>query len=237
MRTRNRCFTIPGEKATGHEPRRRLGRQRAACKLQIVIATAHLRTAVPMPIGIRERSITSHGGRLLTRAAPVPFFRTALLPLLTVAFLLGGCTEFLGSSTERNDLASMQVVPITIRDGQTGAVRTTYTAYVADTAETQRIGLMNVTHDALPADHGMIFVFEYDRAHAFWMKNTIIPLDIAYIRSDGTIVKTYTMEPLRETSYYSVEPARFALEVRGGQLAQWGIREGDRVDIPAELFN
>jgi uncharacterized membrane protein (UPF0127 family) len=127
-------------------------------------------------------------------------------------------------------MSKMATVKITI----TG--RTSYTAYVADTEATQELGLMNVTEADLPADRGMIFVFDHDKLLSFWMRNTIIPLDIGYIRSDGTIVKTYTMEPLNEMGYSSIEPARFALEVRGGQFAQWGIKEGDQVELPAELF-
>lgn len=141
-----------------------------------------------------------------------------------------GCTEIPRASREKNNLAAMRTVAITI----TG--RTTYTAYVADADHTRTLGLMNVTEADLPADRGMIFVFDVDEVLSFWMRNTIIPLDIAYIRSDGTIVQTYTMAPLNENGYSSIEPARFALEVRGGQFQQWGIKRGDHVELPAELL-
>ncbi len=130
---------------------------------------------------------------------------------------------------EKNNLAGMAVVDLEI------VGRTTYHAFVADTAATRRVGLMNVAEHELAPDEGMIFVFYTDQALSFWMRNTIIPLDIAYIRSDGLIVKTYTMEPLYEGGYPSIEAAKYALEVHGGQFAQWGIREGDRVVIPAGL--
>lgn len=149
---------------------------------------------------------------------------------LMLAVILGGCASVPRGSTNRNDLSKMRTVSVTI----TG--KATYTAYVADTSETEQLGLMNVTEADLPTDRGMIFVFDQDQMLSFWMRNTIIPLDIAYIRSDGTIVKTYTMEPLNEMGYSSIEPARFALEVRAGQFAQWGIRAGDHVELPAELF-
>lgn len=144
--------------------------------------------------------------------------------------MLTSCTLIPGASTEKNDLSAMNVVVIEIAD------RTSYTSYVADTDETRQLGLMNVTESELSADHGMFFVFDADRALSFWMRNTIIPLDIAYIRSDGTIVKTYTMEPLNEMGYPSIEPARFALEVRAGQFEEWGITAGDRVNIPQQFF-
>ena len=159
--------------------------------------------------------------------------RIAALAGLCVAIgllQLLGCSEIPRASKQHNDLGAMRKVAITI----TG--RTSYTAYVADVDATRLLGLMNVTEADLPADHGMIFVFGEDEPLSFWMRNTIIPLDIAYIRSDGTIVKTYTMQPLDESGYPSIQPARFALEVRGGQFNQWGIRAGDHVEIPADLL-
>ena len=154
---------------------------------------------------------------------------TGLLLCVLVAGL-NGCEHIPRASTEKNNLASMRTVPLPV----TG--KATYDCYIADTQETQQLGLMNVTESDLPTDRGMIFVFDQDRYLSFWMRNTIIPLDIAYIRSDGTIVKTYTMEPLNEEGYPSVEPARFALEVRAGQFAQKGIRMGDHVEIPPALL-
>lgn len=150
--------------------------------------------------------------------------------LLAALSLAAGCEGVPRASLERNDLAKLKTVPIEI------VGKATYTAWIADEPRTQQLGLMNVTEADLPVDRAMIFVFPYDRYQSFWMRNTIIPLDIAYIRSDGTIVKTHTMEPLNEMGYSSVEPARFALEVRAGQFAEKGIQAGDHVKIPAELF-
>ena len=182
-----------------------------------------IRTSPPRTI-----RIPSHGRSLSAAAEPV----RSIAVLVASAILLSGatCSQIPRASTERNDLSALQTAAITI----TG--RTTYTAYIADEPRIRELGLMNVTEADLPADHGMIFVFPYDQSLSFWMRNTIIPLDIAYLRSDGTIVKTYTMEPLNENGYPSIEPARFALEVRGGQFAQWGIVEGDHVEIPPDLL-
>jgi uncharacterized membrane protein (UPF0127 family) len=149
-----------------------------------------------------------------------------MFPILTAL----DCGNIPRGSTEKNDLSAMSTVQIAITN------RTTYTAYIADTIHRTQLGLMNITEAELAADHGMIFVFKENDERSFWMRNTIIPLDIAYIRSDGTIVKTYTMQPLDESGYPSIEPARFVLEVRGGQFAEWGIVEGDHVVIPDELF-
>jgi uncharacterized protein len=153
----------------------------------------------------------------------------ALLMIFGATLSFPGCDISRGS-TEKNNLAAMRTIAIPI----TG--KATYTAWIADSTETEQLGLMNVTEAELPTDRGMIFIFPYDRQLNFWMRNTIIPLDIAYIRSDGTIVKTYTMQPLQEFGYNSIEPARFALEVRAGQFAAKGIKEGDHVELPNELF-
>lgn len=154
---------------------------------------------------------------------------TSAFPILSIL----GCSDVARNSTAKNDLSKMETVPIEI------VGRTTYTAYVArqhaDDGQVVQLGLMNTTEAELPEDRGMIFVFDYDDLRSFWMRNTIIPLDIAYIRSDGTIVKTYTMEPLNEMGYPSIEAARYALEVRAGQFAKWGIKAGDRVVLPASI--
>lgn len=155
-----------------------------------------------------------------------PGLCAALMPIFGVG---GGC-DIPRGSLERNDLSKLRTVEITI----TG--KAAFTAFVAETTEQSLLGLMNVSADELPDDRGMIFLNDSDRFLSFWMRNTIIPLDIAYIRSDGTIVKTYTMEPLNEMGYPSIEPARFALEVNAGQFALHGIREGDHVELPAEFF-
>ena len=155
------------------------------------------------------------------------------MPLLFSGVLIAaaaGCDYIPRASTQKNNLSAMRTIPIRVAD------KVTYQCYIADDSETEQTGLMNVTEAELPLDRGMIFDLDEDRYLSFWMRNTIIPLDIAYIRSDGTIVKTYTMQPLNEEGYPSVEPARFALEVRAGQFAQHGIAMGDHVEIPPELL-
>jgi uncharacterized protein len=82
----------------------------------------------------------------------------------------------------------------------------------------------------------MLFVFDFEQPLSFWMKNTIIPLDIAYIRTDGTIVKTYTMAPLETRTYPSIERARYALEVQAGLLDELGIQAGHTAEIPDGLL-
>ena len=111
-----------------------------------------------------------------------------------------------------------------------------FRVWLAEETDQHLEGMMYVSEDEIADDQGMLFVFPDERLHAFWMKNTITPLDIAYARMNGTIVKTWTMTPLRLQSYPSIEPAMFALEVKAGTFEQLGIREGDRIAIPDEVF-
>lgn len=101
------------------------------------------------------------------------------------------------------------------------------TAEVAATDEHRSIGLMN--RFSLPPDHGMLFVFEQARPLSFWMRNTYIPLSIAFIDANGRIVNIEDMAPKDERSTWSTGPALYALEMRKGWFAQNGIRAGDVV--------
>lgn len=96
---------------------------------------------------------------------------------------------------------------------------------VAATAEQQEKGLMFVTE--LAGDRGMIFPYDPPQEVAFWMKNTLIPLDILYIRKDGTIVRITHAEAMDLTPLPSGEPIAAVLEIRSGRAAELGIQEGD----------
>ena len=102
------------------------------------------------------------------------------------------------------------------------------TAEVAATVDTQTIGLMH--RFSLQSDHGMLFVFRAPRPLAFWMKDTYIPLSIAFIEADGKILNIEDMAPQTESTHLSHGAAMFALEMKKGWFAQRGIVAGDRVD-------
>ena len=101
------------------------------------------------------------------------------------------------------------------------------TAEVAATDEHRARGLMH--RFSLKPDHGMVFVFERAGPQAFWMKNTFIPLSIAFIAADGRIINVDDMVPQDERRHVSKGPARYALEVRKGWFAERGIMPGDAV--------
>jgi hypothetical protein len=102
------------------------------------------------------------------------------------------------------------------------------TAEVATTAATHAIGLMR--RFSLRPDHGMLFVFDAPQPLTFWMKDTYIPLSIAFIGADGRILNIEDMAPQTESPHDSRGPAMFALEMKKGWFAQFAIAPGDRVD-------
>ena len=102
---------------------------------------------------------------------------------------------------------------------------------IAATDTERERGLMGRT--ALAEDAGMLFVFDREQQLSFWMKDTLIPLSIAYINESGRIVDIQDMQPLDETPHPSTEPARYALEVNGGFFVARGIQVGHKVESSA----
>ena len=99
---------------------------------------------------------------------------------------------------------------------------------LATTPETRALGLMN--RFSLRTDHGMLFVFEAPQPLAFYMKNTYVPLSIAFVDSRGKILNIEDMRPLDESTHWSKGMARYAIEMRQGWFAGKGIGPGDTVD-------
>ncbi len=101
---------------------------------------------------------------------------------------------------------------------------------VARTTEEQAKGLMH--RKTLPENQGMLFPYESDRKLSFWMKDTAIPLSIAFLAADGTIKEIYDMRPFSLKTVSSRQSVRFALEVNQGLFVRLGIGVGDRVELP-----
>jgi uncharacterized membrane protein (UPF0127 family) len=106
-------------------------------------------------------------------------------------------------------------------------------AEVASTGETRQRGLM--MRERLGPNEGMLFVFEQKAGHCFWMRNTLIPLSIAFIDDDGTIANVEDMAPRTEASHCPARPIRFALEMEQGWFAKRGLKAGSRLSQP-QLF-
>jgi uncharacterized protein len=103
-----------------------------------------------------------------------------------------------------------------------------FTVEIARTEPQQDQGLMG--RRALAADRGMLFPFDPPRAAAFWMRGTLIPLDMIFIRTNGTIARiAANAVPLSEEPVGVEEELSAVLELRGGRAAELGIREGDSV--------
>jgi uncharacterized membrane protein (UPF0127 family) len=97
-------------------------------------------------------------------------------------------------------------------------------AEFAQTAEEREIGLMFRT--AMGTNEGMLFAFEQPGQQCFWMKNTLIPLDVAFVDDDGAIVNLDRMKPQTLDGHCSTKPVRFVLEMNDGWFAKRGIKPG-----------
>jgi uncharacterized protein len=84
----------------------------------------------------------------------------------------------------------------------------------------------------MPANEGMLFVFEQPAAYCFWMKNTLLPLTAAFVADDGTIVNLADMQPGSEANHCAARPVRFVLEMHQGWFARRGIQAGARLGGP-----
>ena len=92
------------------------------------------------------------------------------------------------------------------------------------------MGLMN--RDCLGDDWGMLFVYPKDVSNTFHMRNTFVPLSIAWVSTDGTILEIEDMQPETPGPYSSPAPFRYAIEANQGWFAQHGISAGDHASIP-----
>jgi uncharacterized protein len=143
--------------------------------------------------------------------------RLALLVLALVCLAsCGGNSEVEGPLVVIETRAGVQEIPVEVADSD---------------AERQR-GLMERT--SLAADAGMVFVFPGETAGGFWMKNTLIPLSIAFYDAEGRIVRILDMEPCRRDPCRIYDPGVAyvgALEVNQGAFRRWNVSEGDRLRV------
>lgn len=151
----------------------------------------------------------------MSAATAAALLLALLAPLVVVA---GGC---------RNDPQKPPAESGTV-DVTVGAKP--FRLWVATTPDAQAYGLMN--RSSLPADRGMLFVFPREQDLSFWMKNTLIPLDIVYLDAGGRVVSIKQGRPLDLTGIPSDGPAQFVIELNAGASAAAGLKPGDRVDLP-----
>lgn len=156
-----------------------------------------------------------------------------------IAILLSAVVVFYGSSCsppKPEELDKHGTIDVSIKNAK-------FRLWVADDYSEQQNGLMFVTAERMAplpdgTQRGMIFVFDHEQHLNFWMRNTIIPLDIAYLDSSGVVVATHTMAALdeRPNQYPSGKPARFAIEVSAGVFTDLGLKAGDQINLPGTLL-
>jgi len=109
-----------------------------------------------------------------------------------------------------------------------GSLITKIDIEIANTEAKREQGLMYRTHMA--ENHGMLFIFDKDQSLSFWMKNTVIPLDMIFINSKFVIVKIHKNTiPYDESQYSSGKPAKYVVEVNAGFADKYGIKEKDKI--------
>jgi uncharacterized membrane protein (UPF0127 family) len=164
------------------------------------------------------------------------------LAAAVVAGLVGmiGCQPASGDGAERSapparivtsDQESGETAQANTRSGQV-VIRVAgmeVLAEVADEPAERERGLM--FRDSLPENEGMLFVYPQEQTLSFWMKNTPLPLDIAFIDAGGRIVDIQQMEPLTEQTYLSRRPAMYALEMRLGWFGDYEVDVGAQVEF------
>jgi uncharacterized membrane protein (UPF0127 family) len=142
-----------------------------------------------------------------------------LLVALAALVLLSGCSPAEQAQT------GLPKLPVVI-DTAHGPAK--FTVDLANTDESRRKGLMFRT--AMGADEGMLFDFRKEQYASFWMKNTVLPLDMLFIKADGTISTiAENAVPYSEEPVQSSEPVQAVLELNGGRARALGIEAGQKV--------
>jgi uncharacterized membrane protein (UPF0127 family) len=153
-------------------------------------------------------------------------FRLALLWLAILALApLPACK----SNGQRSQTTAAPASSATVAV-DTGERKLRFQVELALTPDEQNRGLM--FRKSLSADAGMLFVFDRSSVHTFWMKNTLIPLDMLFIGADKKIIGIVAnAEPQTETGRSVGVPSQYVLEIAGGLSGQLGIRAGQRVEF------
>lgn len=154
-----------------------------------------------------------------------------LSPLLLVALSLAACRaepQSVANAVATNEAAPATVLTtVPLRIG-TEKGRQTITTEVAVSEAEQEQGLMH--RQSLLPDHGMLFPFAMPKMASFWMKDTSLPLDLIFIRPDGTVAAILPGKPNDLTPISSNDPVSAVLEIAGGEAARRGMAVGDRIE-------
>lgn len=142
--------------------------------------------------------------------------------LITRRTLLAALMAGLGATAWSNEQPQLDLPRLTLSAGMH-----LIQAQVAATPEQRTVGLMH--RREMPANEGMLFIFEQPAGQCFWMKNTLLPLTAAFIADDGTIVNLADMKPQTLDGHCSKAPVRYVLEMHQGWFAKRGIQAGAKL--------
>jgi uncharacterized protein len=146
---------------------------------------------------------------------------------LTYRLAFSACMAFFCGSAAAQDAPQLNLPLVQLQSGMHN-IR----AQVASTGEQRATGLMH--RREMPQHEGMLFIFEQPSVQCFWMKNTLLPLSIAFLADDGTVVNIREMKPQALDSQCSDKPVRYVLEMNEGWFAKRGVKAGAK--LSGELF-
>ena len=145
-----------------------------------------------------------------------------LAVLVCVSLLCKGFWDVCYGEPKRNKILPINVAGIELE------------VELATTFEEQSLGLMY--RDKLEENGGMLFVYPRESFLSFWMKDTRIPLSIAFIKADGRIIQIESMKPYSLNTHVSKEKVKYALEMNDGWFRVHNVKEGDTVKIPLTMY-
>jgi hypothetical protein len=205
------CGKVPGTVQTTRGKHRHMLRTRLMVVWLLVALFGAACTSQP----------TTPAGSAPAQPAPTQAV-TATNPITTPT------TTIMTATTTTTTPTITQTIPLTVAGYE-------LQVELATTQEQRSQGLM--FREDLPANGGMLFVFPYEREVSFWMKNTPLPLSIAFLDAEKHILNIADMQPFDQTSHRSAGRARYALEVHQGWFAERGIEAGAvcEFQLPADV--
>jgi uncharacterized protein len=150
------------------------------------------------------------------------------LPALAVLMALAALSAQAKNPDRIFQLKELQVVSLTVGKRKVKA-------WVMGTPSKRAEGMMFLRAREVPNLHGMLFVFSEPQPLSFWMRNTLIDLDIAYLDKSGKVLNTMVMKALNESGHPSKGNALYALEMVRGSFSKVGIRAGVKIGIPKSV--
>lgn len=151
--------------------------------------------------------------------------------LIVASFCTTGCDSGSSPAAVAPD-SGLPIAVVTIRPAEGGAPTHVDAEVVSTTAQRQQ-GLM--FREEMAENRGMLFLFPRDTRGGFWMRNTLIPLSIAYIGADGTIQEIREGKPQDDTILVPDEPYRYVLEMNSGWFERHSLGVGDTIELPPGL--